>query len=419
MYESNVTQTIKSNIKLKAGRLSMAGLTINSANHLYGNSKDCKEEACESEHKVQEITTRTQYTFSSKGSYSFFTISYVLQEFILQNKHLVTDNRYTNEYEYDYKKFKEIIIKGNIAFEWRGNLYNMYIDADSNCNILKSNIEVTELVKILKEKIRFENPLRGKLFQIKISNDGFRPIMKAVPSITFKDVIMDEKLKEDIYDNTIFQLENLNENNGIILHGEPGVGKSLICSAIANECTSKGNTVCFLSTEVDYTMLNEFLESFVSPCILIFEDIDAFGQSREHSQNGGLSDFLQFINGICDKEERIIFIATTNYLDQLDKAISNRPVRFNRKFEFKYPTNSEITQLVELYFNKDIADEYANECHDKTFSGAHIKEVQRTANLLSKKRHEDIKAVFKESVDLVKDNFSPKLAPEVGFGRQS
>lgn len=364
----------------------------------------------------KEITTKTQYTFSSKGAFSFYTISYVLQEFILQQRHLVTHSKFTHEYEYDYKEYKEIIVHGNIVFEWEGNLYNMYIDSDNYSNILKSNVEVTPLVHLLKDKIRYENPLRGKLFQVKQSRDGFFPIMKPIPRITFNDVIMDKKLKEDIYDNTIFQLENLDENNGVILYGEPGVGKSLICSAIANECTQKGNTVCYLSTEVDYTMLNEFLESFVSPCILIFEDIDAFGQSRDGSPNSGvLSDFLQFVNGITEKEERIIFIATTNYLDRLDKAISNRPVRFNRKFEFTYPSDDEITKLVELYFDKNIADSFSTICYNKKFSGAHIKEVQRTANLLSKKRNQDIQDVFAESVNLVAENFSPKLT-SIGFG---
>jgi ATP-dependent Zn protease len=370
----------------------------------------------ETEEKQKEITMKTQYTFSSKGPFSFYTISYVLQEFMLDQRHLVTQSRQTHEYEYNYKDYKEIIVHGNIVFEWQGNLYNMYIDSDNYSNILKSNVEVTSLVHLLKEKIRYKNPLRGKLFQVKQARDGFFPIMKPIPKITFKDVIIDQKLKEDIYDNTIFQLENLDENNGIILHGEPGVGKSLICSAIANECTLKGNTVCYLSTEVDYTMLNEFLESFVSPCILIFEDIDAFGQTRDSVPSSGiLSDFLQFVNGISEKDERIIFVATTNYLDKLDKAISNRPVRFNRKFKFEYPNDEEITQLVELYFDKNIADSFSTICYNRNFSGSHIKEVQRTANLLSKKRNQDIQDVFKESVDLVAENFSPKLT-QMGFG---
>lgn len=409
------------NFKLQSGSIFMQKrhLTLSSNSKspevtLWSSSDEADETSMEK--KQKEMATKTQYTFSSKGPFSFYTISYVLQEFILQQRHLVTQSRFTREYEYNYKDYKEIIVDGNIVFEWQGNLYNMYIDSENHSNILKSNIEVTSLVHLLKEKIRYENPLRGKLFQVKQSNGGFFPIMKSIPKITFNDVIMDKKLKDDIYDNTIFQLENLDENNGIILYGEPGVGKSLICSAIANECTIKGNTVCYLSTEVDYTMLNEFLESFVTPCILIFEDIDAFGQTRDSAPSSGiLSDFLQFVNGISEREERIIFVATTNYLDRLDKAISNRPVRFNRKFKFEYPNDEEITQLVELYFDKNIADSFSTICYNKNFSGAHIKEIQRTSNLLAKKRNQDIQDVFKESVDLVAENFSPKLT-QIGFG---
>jgi SpoVK/Ycf46/Vps4 family AAA+-type ATPase len=285
---------------------------------------------------------------------------------------------------------------------------------DSYSVILKSNTDITKLVELLKEKIRFGNPLIGKLFEIRQGRDGFYPIMKRIPELTFKDVILNEKLKEDIYDNTIFQLEHLKENNGVIFHGDPGVGKSLVCSAIANEVTEKGYTVAYLSTQVDYSMLNEFIEAFISPCVLIFEDIDAFGESRDSHNTGLLSEFLQFINGITERDERMIFIATTNYLDRLDKAIANRPVRFNRKFEFKYPSESELDRLVKLYFNDDISEKFSVLCYNKEFSGSHIKEVQRTVNLLSKKRNQTTLEVFEESVQLVHDNFSPKLNP-MGF----
>jgi len=380
--------------------------------------KDLRDNVFEKNSKLynDSITTKNQYTFSSKGFYSYHTICFVLQNFILEQRHLTTFVKFTHELEYDYKKYREIITEGNIVFEWKNHLYNLFISGDDYANVLKSDADVTELVALLKNKIRHENPLKGKLFQIKLGHDGFYPLMKSIPNISFSDVILDEKMKEDIYDNTIFQLENLNENNGVIFHGDPGVGKSWICSAIANEATSKGYTVAYLSTQVEYTMLNEFIEEFISPCILIFEDIDAYGGSRDTAQNTGvvLSDFLQFINGITEKEERIIFIATTNYLDRLDKAIANRPVRFNRKFEFKYPDNPQLDKLVELYFNKDIAEKHSQICYSKKFSGSHIKEVQRTANLLSKKRGEDIENVFVESVELVAENFSPKLNA-IGF----
>jgi len=383
--------------------------------NLLSEPKKCDDKADMPNPNESSIVSKSQYTFSSKGHHSFYTICYVLQEFIMRQRHLTTFAKYTHEYEYDYKKYKEIITNGNIVFEWNNHLYNLYIDGEDYSNILKSDSDITEIVKFLKHEIRYENPLKGKLFQVRQSRDGFYPIMKSVPNITFDSVILDEKLKEDIYDNTIFQLEHLDENNGIILHGDPGVGKSLICSAIAHEATKKGYTVAYLSTQVDYTMLNEFIEEFVSPCILIFEDIDAFGESRDNAPSVGiLSDFLQFVNGITEKEERIIFVATTNYLDRLDKAIANRPVRFNRKFGFTYPTEQQIDKLVELYFSKEISKEFSMNCYGKEFSGSHIKEVQRTANLLSKKRGQDISTVFQESVELVFDNFSPKLNT-IGF----
>lgn len=382
-------------------------------NDIYDIDSDRNNEERQIDEK--SITSKNQYTFSSKGFYSYYTICYVLQKFILKQRHLTTFVKFTHEFEYDYKKYKEIITTGNIVFEWKNHLFNLYINGEDYANVLKSDTDITEIVQFLKHEIRYNNPLKGKLFQIRLSREGFYPIIKAIPNITFNDVILDEKLKEDIYDNTIFQLENLDENNGVILYGDPGVGKSLICSAIAHETTKKGYTVAYLSTQVDYTMLNEFIEEFVSPCILIFEDIDAFAESRENTPASGiLSDFLQFVNGISEKEERIIFVATTNYLDRLDKAIANRPVRFNRKFKFDYPSDEQINKLVTLYFNDDISKKFAFRCYDKKFSGSHIKEIQRTANLLSKKRTDNIENVFEESVQLVQENFSPKL-DAIGF----
>lgn len=374
-------------------------------------SSDSTEES-----KFIITSTKNQYTFTTRGMHSFNTVCYVLQNFAIKNRHLITHTKYTTEYEYDYKQYSEVITYGNIVFEWNKNLYNLFIDGESYQLVIKSNVDIGELIVKLKHEIKYNNPLKGKLFQVKQAKNDFIPIMKKIPNLTFKDIILDEKLKEDIYDNTIFQLDNLDENNGVIFFGEPGVGKSLLCGAIANEATKRKYTVAYLSTQVDYSLLNEFIEELVSPCILIFEDIDAFGERRENAPglSAILSDFLQFINGISEKSEKIIFIATTNYLDKLDKAIANRPVRFNRKFEFKYPSDTQIDELVNLYFNEDISKKYAHLCYKKNFSGAHIKEIQRTANLLSKKRNEKIDVVFQDAVGLVSENFSPKLN-EIGF----
>ena len=113
----------------------------------------------------------------------------------------------------------------------------------------------------------------------------------------------------------------------------------------------------------------------------------------------------------------MIFIATTNYLDKLDKAVANRPVRFNRKYKIELPTNEQIAQLIELYFNKEIKELFAEKCFNLSFTGAHIKEIKRTADLkISKNKKLTYKDVFMESLEMVKENFIITLN-QFGFGQ--
>ncbi|MBI5598954.1 MAG: ATP-binding protein, partial [Deltaproteobacteria bacterium] len=215
-------------------------------------------------------------------------------------------------------------------------------------------------------------------------------------------------MKEDIYDNTIFHLKSIKGNNGIILHGDPGTGKSMICQAIINAALKEGYSTCFVTTRVNYAMLGEFLTTFFGRCIVIFEDIDSIGQDREHVLNSHLSDFLQFISGLYEREDGIVFIATTNYIEHLDRAITKRPVRFNRKFRIELPTDGEIGRLVALYF-KDTRVE-PGLCCGKKFTGAHIKEIHRTAEMLSLKRGVPIAETYGDAVRFVERNFTTQTA---------
>jgi len=342
------------------------------------------------------VAEKLQYTFSSISYYNFLLTAYVIQKFIKTQKHINIISMGTGEFEYDHDRFEEVLIKGSIAFEYESFLVVYQVDSQGLMSTLRMSASVNKLVKTLKHELKWNNPLRGKFVQILDVNGTHYPVLKKTPNISFSQVILNEQLKSDIYDNTIYQLKHLEDNNGVIFYGKPGVGKSHICGAITNEANKDGYTVCYLTTQTDYSMLNEFIENFIAPCILIFEDIDSFAESRLSNSSHSLADFLQFINGIGEREERIIFIATTNYLEKLDEAISNRPMRFNRKFEFKFPDKTEIFQLVELYFNKEIAEEYAHLCYDIQFSGAHIKEIQRTARLQSKKKSLPLNEVFTE-----------------------
>ena len=377
-----------------------------------------KEESPKSEDKLSvKSKDLLSYEFSAGNFYKFTTIVYIIQTIINKYANMIVSSDRKYEYNYDYNKFEQLIIEGSIIFYYDDQLFYYIVNHRNFMNKIVSNKDVSELINKIKIELKENNPLRNKHLYLYENCDGLNGTIKKRPSITFSDVILDEKLKSDIYDNTIFHLDNMNENNGVIIFGKPGIGKSLICSAIINEAIEKGYNTCYLCTKVNFESLEEFIKEFLAPCILVYEDIDSFGQDRKDTLNSGLSPFLQFINGLTDGNDKIVFVATTNYLEHLDDAIKDRPMRFNRKFEFKYPTSNEIDQLIELYFDKNISEKYSQRCYEKNFTGAHIKEIKRTATILSLKEKNAIENVFEKSVDLVASNFSTTLKQKPGFNQ--
>jgi len=381
-------------------------------------SKRERDELLEKIEKEQEDgdeesteSRRHSYTWSANGSYSFMVMSYTIQKYL---KAVSSDRREekirSGEFEYDYGRRSEVLTKGRIIFTLGDRIF--VYSADDECGIISiySDHGVNGLVEDIKKEIRLNNPLRNKHMEIVPTYRGtdFHCLLKKPPSIGFADIVLNEAVKEDIYDNTIFHIKNIEGNNGIILHGEPGTGKSLICQAVINAALEEGYSTCFATIGLNYAFFDEFLGRFLGRCVVIFEDIDAIGQDREYSRNENLSGFLQLISGLYEREEKVVFIATTNYIEHLDKAIVKRPVRFNRKFRIEIPGEAEMRRLVSLYFGDAPVDPAL--CNGKNFTGAHIKEVRRTAEMLSLKRGIPVADAYGEAVGLVEKNFTTKTS---------
>ena len=263
--------------------------------------------------------------------------------------------------------------------------------------------DVLEKLKVTKED--FDYALRM------VPPSAMREVLVEVPKVKWEDVGGLEDVKEALKEAVEWPIKNpecfkrvgVKPPKGILLYGPPGVGKTYIAKALANEAgvnlvAVKGPEILTMWVGESERKLRDLFRRAkqVAPAIILFDEIDALAPKRGVEMGTRVteqvvSQLLTELSGIEDMEG-VVVIATTNRPDIIDSALL-RPGRFDRLIYVPAPDEKTRLEIFKVHTRdmplKGVSlDKLAKETDG--YSGADIEALCREAALFALR--EDIKA---------------------------
>ena len=158
----------------------------------------------------------------------------------------------------------------------------------------------------------------------------------------------------------VFERLGIDPPKGVLLHGPPGCGKTLIARAVANETDAhfghiSGPEIMHKYYGESEAHLRRIFDDATAhaPSIIFFDEIDAVAPKREDM--GGekqlekrvVAQLLALMDGLSSRGELIV-IGATNIPNVLDPAL-RRPGRFDREIEISIPDKNGRLEILEIH----------------------------------------------------------------------
>ncbi len=202
-----------------------------------------------------------------------------------------------------------------------------------------------------------------------VTPSALREARLEIPDVRWSDVAGAEALRATLARAVEWPLRNpglfrslgLRPPRGVLLHGAPGTGKTLVAKALANEagCGFIAVRGPELLTEWQGATERALRDLFArarqaAPCILFFDEIDALAPRRGTGEGATLdrlvAQFLTEMDGVADPPG-VVVLGATNRPDRMDPALL-RPGRFDLLVEIPAPDAAGRAAILALHMAK-------------------------------------------------------------------
>lgn len=192
------------------------------------------------------------------------------------------------------------------------------------------------------------------------------PEGKGLPRTTYEDIgglheeiqRVREMVELPLRHPELFQRLGIEPPKGVLLHGPPGCGKTLLARAVANE--AEANFFSINGPEImskfygeSEARLREIFQQAQqnAPSIIFIDELDAIAPKREEVtgevERRVVAQLLALMDGLSGRGN-VIVIGATNRPNALDPAL-RRPGRFDREIEIGVPDKQGRLEILQIH----------------------------------------------------------------------
>jgi ATP-dependent 26S proteasome regulatory subunit len=259
-------------------------------------------------------------------------------------------------------------------------LIRVKINAYTNEVILeiasKDAVTAPEFIKKILQRGSEQSIYKNKMFEVSFAQevkDAYGDIERhekldliflEKPPVTDDDIVLDDETRK-IIERCIIDFHQRREQltkaglpgrRGVLFYGPPGTGKTYTCRYISNRINS-ATTIITAGTSLLHVKSVFNIARMLQPTIVVLEDVDLVYSSRDRNlYNTALGELMDELDGF-GHEDHIIVILTTNAIDRVEEAISERPGRISQCIFFGAP-NADLRRryLNSLLRNYDYSE---------------------------------------------------------------